>query len=94
MGLGWASEAKVCEQLDDELADTRLAALDHYFEQRCDQGQCESIELVSTSGCRAKVRVIERRGKYKHKHKSKYKFKGKHRRGRHYRHRGAVIEIR
>lgn len=61
MGLGWASEATVCEQLDDELADARLAALDHYFEQRCDQGQCESIELVSTSGCRAKVRVIERR---------------------------------
>jgi hypothetical protein len=61
VGLGWASEGKVCEQLADELADEREAALRDYFERRCEPGQCESIELVSTTGCRAKVRVVERR---------------------------------
>ena len=61
VGLGWVSEASVCEQLSDELAGSREAALQDYFEGRCDAGQCESIELVSTTGCRAKVRVVERR---------------------------------
>ena len=60
-GLGWASEGRVCEQLGDELASGRQAALEDYVEARCEDGQCESIELVSTTGCRAKVRVIERR---------------------------------
>lgn len=61
VGLGWVSEGSVCEQLGDELAPSREAALQDYFEDRCDAGQCESIELVSTTGCRAKVRVVERR---------------------------------
>ena len=51
----------MCEQLDESLSDSREAALHDYFERRCDAGQCESIELVSTTGCRAKVRVVERR---------------------------------
>lgn len=63
VGLGWASEGRVCEQLGDELADERDAALLEYFDARCssDEGECESIELVSSTGCRAKVRVVERR---------------------------------
>jgi hypothetical protein len=61
VGLGWASEGSVCEQLGDSLAGERAAALDGYFEDRCEAGHCESIELVSSTGCRAKVRVVERR---------------------------------
>jgi hypothetical protein len=60
-GLGWASEGTICEQLGDGLASQRGAALERYVDARCEAGQCESIELVSTTGCRAKVRVIERR---------------------------------
>ena len=61
VGLGWVSEGSVCEQLGDTLTHEREAALHDYFEDRCDAGQCESIELVATTGCRAKVRVVERR---------------------------------
>jgi len=61
VGLGWASEGRVCEQLGDNLASEREAALLEYFDDRCSSDHCQSIELVSSSGCRAKVRVIERR---------------------------------
>ncbi len=37
------------------------AAIARYVDDRCEPGHCESIEVVSTLGCRAKVRVVERR---------------------------------
>lgn len=60
-GIGWVGEARICEQLGDGIADPREAALERYVDARCDEGQCESIVVVSATGCRAKVRVIERR---------------------------------
>lgn len=60
-GLGWASEGAFCEQLGDGLAEQREAAIARYVDDRCEPGHCESIEVVSTLGCRAKVRVVERR---------------------------------
>jgi hypothetical protein len=59
--LGFASEGRVCEQLGEDLASEREAALREYIEGRCEAGHCESIELVSSTGCRAKVRVVEHR---------------------------------
>ncbi|MFO7567764.1 MAG: hypothetical protein R6X02_34295 [Enhygromyxa sp.] len=61
VGLGVMSEGPVCEQLGDALAHERDAALLEYFDERCFAGHCESIELVSSAGCRARVRVLERR---------------------------------
>ena len=62
VGLGWASEGRVCEALGDDLASSRAAAMQRYVEARCEASErCESIELVASLGCRAKVRVVERR---------------------------------
>lgn len=63
IGLGWACEDRVCELLANDPAalGEREAALDRYLEGRCEGPECESIEQVSQTGCRAKVRVIERR---------------------------------
>lgn len=64
-GLGWAGEARICAAFDSALAPERAAALDRYVESRCEPGefehQCQSVEVIGTQGCRAKVRVVERR---------------------------------
>ncbi len=59
--LGWASEGEVCEHIGAELEPERAAELERYVVERCDDGACESAELVGTAGCRAKIRVVERR---------------------------------
>jgi hypothetical protein len=63
VGLGWVGEARVCEafQGDPAAVAARDAALVDYAATRCEAGHCESLELVSHTGCRAKVRVLEQR---------------------------------
>jgi len=63
VGLGWVCEARVCEAFLGGPASVaaRDAALVDYAAVRCEAGRCESLELVSHMGCRAKVRVLELR---------------------------------
>jgi hypothetical protein len=64
-GLGFAGEAQICAAFDSTLESERAAALDRYVESRCEPGQlehqCQSVEVIGSQGCRAKIRVVERR---------------------------------
>lgn len=64
--LGWTVENSVCQALPQTPAALaeQSAALDDYLETRCNDAQlsqCEAIKQIAHNGCRAKIRVLERR---------------------------------
>lgn len=61
LGVSWVDERYTCTALASEDAPAELerrdAALDAYLDARCSDTDCARVELVSTRGCLAKIRV-------------------------------------
>lgn len=61
--LVWADSDVGCDALesDADALEDRDEALSGFLDQRCAEGRCDQIEVVSTRACLAKVRYRERR---------------------------------
>lgn len=63
IGIAWVDQRWVCAHIEQHGADVaeRDAALAEFLRDRCDELGCEHIELLSQSGCLAKLRVQAKR---------------------------------
>jgi hypothetical protein len=63
VGIVWVDQQWVCAHIEQHPADIaeRDEALDEFVRDRCEELDCEEIELVSRQDCLAKLRVQAKR---------------------------------
>jgi hypothetical protein len=63
IGIAWVDQQWVCSHIEGHPTDLaeRDEALEQFVRERCDELDCEEIELVSRKDCLAKLRVQAKR---------------------------------